>query len=119
MPERLMSRLSRFDRIISSLHEAMLDETRWRETSILIDEACGITGTHLVIVGGESHDEAKWLFDRAYWHGEDREEQGRDYAENYFPRDERIPRLNFLARSSRRARFGSLYRAGTEDLAYV
>ena len=88
-----MSRLDRFDRILASLHEAMLDETRWRETSTLIDEACGITGTHLVIVGGQCHIEARWLFDRAYWHGEDREEQGRDYAENYFPRDERIPRL--------------------------
>ena len=88
-----MSGLDRFDRIIASLHEAMLDETRWQETSMLIDEACGISGTHLVIVGGQCHDEAQWLFDRAYWHGEDREELGRDYAENYFPRDERIPRL--------------------------
>ena len=88
-----MNRQDQFDRIIESLHEAMLDETRWRETSMLIDEACGITGTHLVIVGGQCHDGAQWLFDRAYWHGEDREEQGRDYAENYFPRDERVPRL--------------------------
>ncbi len=88
-----MSRLDRFDRILASLHEAMLDETRWRETSTLIDEACGITGTHLVIVGGQCHTEVRWLFDRAYCHGEDRKEQGRDYAENYFPRDERVPRL--------------------------
>lgn len=88
-----MSRLDRFDRIIASLHEAMLDETRWRETSILIDEACGITGTHLAIVGGHCQDDAQWLFDRAYWHGEEREEQGRDYVENYFSGDERVPRL--------------------------
>ena len=88
-----MSRLDRFDRIIASLHEAMLDETRWRETSILIDEACGITGTHLAIVGGHCQDAAQWLFDRAYWHGEDREEQGRDYVKNYFSGDERVPRL--------------------------
>ena len=93
MPERSMSCLDRFDRIVASLHEAMLDETRWRETSMLIDEACGITGTHLVIVGGQCHDGAQWLFDRAYYHGEDREEEGRDYAKNYFFLDERVPRL--------------------------
>ena len=81
-----------FDRIIASLHEAMLDETRWREASILIDEACGLAGSHLVVFGGHDND-AAWLFDKAYWRGEFREELARDYALNYFPRDERIPRI--------------------------
>ena len=88
-----MSRQDTFDRIIASLHEAMLDDALWRETSVLIDEACGIAGSHLVIVGGHSNDDAEWLFDKAYWRGELREEQARDYVENYFPRDERIPRM--------------------------
>ena len=70
----------------------MLDDARWWETSVLIDEACGLAGSHLVIVGGHSHDAAEWLFDKAYC-GELREEQARDYVENYFPRDERIPRM--------------------------
>ena len=82
-----------FDRIIASLHEAMLDDALWRETSVLIDEACGLAGSHLVIVGGHSHDDAEWLFDKAYWRGELRKEQARDYVENYFPSDERIPRM--------------------------
>ena len=81
-----------FDRIIASLYEAMLDDSHWRSVSALIDEACGITGTHLVLIGGNPAD-ARWLFDKAYWRGELREDLGRDYAENYFPRDERIPRL--------------------------
>ena len=88
-----MSRQDTFDRSIASLHEAMLDDALWRETSVLIDEACGIAGSHLVIVGGHSHDDAEWLFDKAYWRGELREEQARDYVGNYFPRDERIPRM--------------------------
>ena len=87
-----MSRQDQFDRIIALLHEAMLDDSHWRETSALIDEACGITGTHLVLVGDDAHGEATWLFDRPYWRGELREDIGRDYAENYFPTDERIPR---------------------------
>ena len=81
-----------FDRIVAALHEAMLDETRWREASILIDEACGLAGSHLVVLGGDDND-AAWLFDKAYWRGEFREELARDYALNYFPRDERIPRM--------------------------
>ena len=89
-----MTRQDQFDRIIASLHEAMLDDTRWRETSALIDDACGITGTHLVLVGDDPHfhDNPQWLFDKPYWRGELREDIGRDYAENYFPSDERIPR---------------------------
>ena len=63
----------------------MLDDALWRETSVLIDEACGIAGSHLVIVGGHSHDDAEWLFDKAYWRGELREEQARDYVETTFP----------------------------------
>ena len=87
-----MSQQDKFDRIIASLHAAMLD-SQWRTTSALIDDACGITGTHLVLVGGDTHGDVEWLFDKAYWHGELREDLGRDYAENYFLRDERIPRL--------------------------
>ena len=88
-----MSHRDKLDRIIASLHGAMLDDSQWRATSVLIDEACGISGTHLVLVGGNDHGDARWLFDKAYWHGDVREDLGRDYAENYFPRDERIPRL--------------------------
>lgn len=97
-----------FDRIVASLHEAMLDEDRWRETSALIDDACGIAGSHLVIVGGQSHDDATWLFDRAYRHGEPFEEARDYYTQHYFPRDERIPRL--LALPDRRVvRVADLY----------
>ena len=87
-----MDQQDRFDRIIASLHETMLDESHWRETSALIDDVCGITGTHLVLLGDDTHGDATWLFDKPYWRGELREDIGRDYAENYFPHDERIPR---------------------------
>ena len=63
-----------FDRIIASLHEAMLDDSRWHEASALIDEACGTTGTQLLIVGRESHDDATWFLDRLHCDRELREE---------------------------------------------
>ena len=40
-----------FERVVDSLHEAMLDGGRWREASALIDQACGTTGTYLAIEG--------------------------------------------------------------------
>ena len=88
-----MSRQDDFDRIIASLYEATLDDSHWRSTSALVDEVCGITGSHLVLVGGDTHPDAKWLFDKPYWRGELREDIGRTYAENYFPSDERMPHL--------------------------
>ena len=38
-----------FERILTSLHDAMLDETRWPDTSALTDEACGLTGHDLIV----------------------------------------------------------------------
>ncbi len=40
-----------FERVVDSLHEAMLDGGRWPEASALIDHACGTAGTHLAIGG--------------------------------------------------------------------
>ena len=44
--------LDPFDRIVASLHDATLDETRWQATSRLIQETCGITGPQLLSVAG-------------------------------------------------------------------
>ena len=82
-----------FDRIIASLYGATLDDSQWRTTSTLIDEACGTFGNHRVLVGRDTHGDAMWLFDEAHTRGELREDIGRDYAENCFARDERMPRL--------------------------
>lgn len=88
-----MSQQDKFNAAIASLHEAALGNTPWRETSVLLDDWCGMKGTHLVIVDGRSKDEPEWLFDQFYYHGESYEELGREYATVFFPQDERIPRL--------------------------
>ena len=38
-----MSGHDAFERILTSLHEAMLDDVHWPTTTALIDEACGLT----------------------------------------------------------------------------
>ena len=50
--------MDRFDRIVASLQEAAVDDTRWRETSVLIEEACGISGADLLVASGRCHEEA-------------------------------------------------------------
>ena len=61
-----------FERILRSLHDAMLDETRWPATSALIDEACGLTGNGLMVAEGPP-DDVRALFIGLYSRGQRRE----------------------------------------------
>ena len=90
-----MSQQDAFDRIVSALHDAALDNTLWPGASALIDAAVGMTGSHLTIVRGHSRDDAEFLFGDMYCHGE-LAVFGAEYATTYFPHDERIPRLLHL-----------------------
>ena len=47
-----MSQLDTFNGILTSLHQAMLDDARWPLTSALIDEACGTAGNALLVGEG-------------------------------------------------------------------
>ena len=84
-----------FERIVASLHDAMLDDARWPATSALIDEACGLTGNDLIVREGPP-DDVRVLFVGAYCRGQRRKDQERDYLENYHPTDERVPRFRLL-----------------------
>lgn len=88
-----MSQQDRFERIIGSLHEAMLDDARWPSTAALIDEACGSKGNELVVAEGSGRVDAKILFAGLYYHGQRHEELEREYPEIYLAQDERVPRL--------------------------
>ena len=50
-----------FDRIMSSLHDAMLDDTRWPAASRLIDETCEIRDNALVAGKGRSQADGEIL----------------------------------------------------------
>ena len=83
------------ERILASLHDAMLDDSRWPGTSALIDEACGLTSNDLIVSEGPK-DDIRVLFVGAYCRGQRRVDQERDYLENYHPTDERVPRFRRL-----------------------
>ena len=90
-----MSEQNAFERILASLYDAMLDDTRWPATSALIDEACGLTGNGLM-VGEGPKDDVRALFVGLYYRGQRREDLEREYLENYHSIDERVPRFRQL-----------------------
>ena len=67
-----------FERILASLHDAMLDDSRWPGTSALIDEACDLTGNDLIVSEGPTDDRGVF-FVGAYCRGQRHEDQERDY----------------------------------------
>ena len=87
-----MSPLDALDRIVRSLHRAMLDDASWPAASALIDEICGIKGNGLA-VGGGSGDGHRVYFAGIYRRGERRQDLEREYFDNFYARDERVPRL--------------------------
>ena len=108
-PEIVMKNPDAFERILASLYDAMLDETRWPATSALIDEACGITGNGLM-VGEGPKDDVRGLFVGLYYRGQRREDLEREYLENYYSIDERVPRFRQLP-DSRLVHINDLYTA--------
>ena len=104
-----MNNRDAFERILASLYDAMLDETRWPATSALIDEACGITGNGLMVAEGPKND-IRGLFVGLYYRGQRREDLEREYLEHYHAIDERVPRFRKLP-VSRLVHINDLYTA--------
>ena len=98
-----------FARILASLYDAMLDETRWPATSALIDEACGLTGNGLMVAEGPK-DDVRAVFVGLYSRGQRRQDLEREYLENYHSIDERVPRFRQLP-VSRLVHINDLYTA--------
>ena len=87
-----MNSLDGIDRILKSLHRAMLDDAHWPSVSALIDEACGIQGNGLAVAGG-SGDDHRVYFAGIYRRGERRRDLELEYFVECYHRDERVPRL--------------------------
>ena len=90
-----MSQQDQFDRIVSGLHDAALDDTVWPSAARLIDEAVGMAGTQLLVLTGHTRADTEVLFESASCHGEP-VAWGQDYAAHYFSHDERVPRFLHL-----------------------
>lgn len=85
-----------FTGVVEALHEAMLDDAWWPETSARIDAACGAKGSLLTF--GEEFPQARIEFyiARCYHRGVDRSDWLRAYFEQYYAEDEHVPRLRLL-----------------------
>ena len=91
----IMSDQGAFERILESLHDAMLDDTHWPAVSALIDELCGLEGNTLAVGEGPKEDIQVGFFQH-YSRGDRRTDLEREYLETYHPIDERVPRLRQL-----------------------
>lgn len=85
-----------FERILGSLHEAVLDDSLWPATSGLIDEACA-SKSNFVSFGDEVlRDDIEIFFARLCLRGQRREDLERQWFRDYHDRDERVPRFRQL-----------------------
>ena len=91
-----MSQHDDLNRIVASLSEAALDDTRWPATSALIDDACSVKGNLLLYGRGHSHDDAQIFLSRLYYRGQRCEELEREYLDVYWQIDEAAPRIRRL-----------------------
>lgn len=103
-----MSQQDSLQRILASLHEAVLDDSHWPATSGLIDEACGAKSNFLVSGEGPSQKDGAVFFARACLRGRRYQELEQLYFEVYFPLDERIGRITQLP-DSQLVHVSSLY----------
>ena len=91
-----MSERATFDRILASLYEAALDGARWPFASALIDDALGAEGNALVVGADQPGGDVRIFYAGFYYRGERNTEWERRYFDDYYARDERIPRLRKL-----------------------
>ena len=83
-----------FERILASMHEAALDDTRWSSASALIDDALGVHGNSLVVCDLHSGEDIEFFFLGIFFHAQRHLELEREYFEVYYPLDERVPRAS-------------------------
>ena len=91
-----MSEQEAFDGILASLHEAALDRARWSTATALIDDALRAHGSSMVFGDGNSEKDIRIYFAWSFFRGQRHRELERDYFENYYALDERVPRLRHL-----------------------
>ena len=74
-----MGKLEAYERILTSLHEAALDDTSWSTASALIDDALHVHGNGLVLVDLHSPEDIQIYFLGFFYHGQ-RNRDGNAYT---------------------------------------
>ena len=85
-----------FDRVVSSLNDAMLDDTHWPQASALVDQVCASKGNIIVWGEGGLGSDLKTYFARCCYGGERHAEFEKEYFGVFHHMDERGPRLRRL-----------------------
>ena len=91
-----MSEQEAFDRILALLHKAALDPDEWSSATALIDDALRTHGSSMAFGEGTSDEDVRIYFAWYFLRGQRRRDLERDYFENYYARDERLPHLRHL-----------------------
>ena len=91
-----MSQQGTFRRIISSLNEAMLNDTHWPQASRLIDEVCGSKGNALFFGKASSNTHVEIYLTKCCYRGDSRPDQMHEYLKHYHAADEHVPRMRRL-----------------------
>ena len=73
-----------FAGVVEALHEAMLDDARWPETSARIEEACRAKGSILTFDEAFLHERSEVYLARCCHRGVDRSDWMRAYCEEYY-----------------------------------
>ena len=90
-----MSQQDAFERVVTSLHEATLDDSLWDRTSALIDEACRSMGNQ-VVLHDDSFERTGVVFAKFCFRGQRHKDAEINYYRRYFETDEHVPRLSQL-----------------------
>ena len=85
-----------FDRVVSALNDAMLDDTHWPKASALVDQVCASKGNIIVWGEGGLGSDLKTYFARCCYGGERHAEFEEQYFGVFHHVDERGPRLRRL-----------------------
>ncbi|MCY3803023.1 MAG: helix-turn-helix transcriptional regulator [Gammaproteobacteria bacterium] len=85
-----------YERILALLHEAVLEDAKWPAVSGLIDTACKSKGNILVFGEGTAESGVEIYFSMLCYRGLRCRELEHEYFQDYYPSDERIPRLRQL-----------------------
>ena len=91
-----MSEREAFERILASLHETALDPAHWSTATALVDDTLRAHGSSTVFGDGRSEEDIQIYFAWDFFRGQRHRELERWYFENYYPLDERVPRLRHL-----------------------
>ena len=91
-----MSQPDALTRVVASLTEAALDDTRWPAASALIGDACGVRSNALFYGFAHPNGDGQLVLTRIFYGGQRNRELERVYMDDYYPWDEAIPRVRRL-----------------------